>query len=181
MTKEVWKDIIGYEGLYQVSNKRRVKSLNYKQTKREGILSPRKDGGGYLWVNLYKNREVKHRKIHRLVAQAFIPNPDNLPEVNHKDETRNNNCVENLEWCDRYYNNNYRTKNRRKRETSGYAVKCLETGEIFASYREVEELTGIKHGNISACILGKQKTARKLHWEKITKGDKQHGNKTGSN
>ena len=117
--QEIWKDIEGYEGLYQVSNKGRVKSLsrlvvrvgkpNYI-TKEKILKCSELKGTGYPAVKLGSNNNFKSMLVHRLVAQAFIPNPDNLPQVNHKDEIRTNNCVDNLEWCDSKYNNNYGTK-----------------------------------------------------------------------
>ena len=98
MKIEVWKDVFGYEGLYQVSNLGRVKSLKYGK---ERILKPLKDGGGYIFVHLCKNGERKMYKIHRLVAFTFLTNPQNLSDVNHKDEDKTNNSVQNLEFCDK--------------------------------------------------------------------------------
>ena len=106
---EEWRDIKGYEGKYQVSNLGRVKSLNYNHTKKEKILSDYPNTYGYLYVNLYKNGKGKPFYIHKLVAQAFIDNPNNYREINHKDENKQNNRVENLEWCNRKYNCNYGT------------------------------------------------------------------------
>ena len=114
---EIWKDIEGYEGLYQVSNKGRIKSLNYRRTGKERVLSSSPTSSGYLVVCLYKNKKPKPFLIHRLVAEAFIPNSDNLPEVNHKDENKLNNRVENLEWCDREYNINYGNRNEKASES----------------------------------------------------------------
>ena len=107
---EGWKDIEGYEGLYQVSNLGRVKSLGNDKNKKEKIRKVRKNNFGYLHLTLHKNRIAKDYLIHRLVATAWIPNPNNLPEINHKDECKTNNTVENLEWCDATYNNNYGTR-----------------------------------------------------------------------
>ena len=115
---EVWKDIEGYEGRYQVSNLGRVRSLDRTETsKRHGepcdiryqgkILSPTLGKNGYKRVNFKKNGYQKAYYVHRLVATAFIPNPENLPAVNHKDECRTNNQADNLEWCTFEYNNNY--------------------------------------------------------------------------
>ena len=112
MQKEIWKDIEGYEGEYQISNYGNVKSLNYLRTGKERILKPGKNRGGYYYVQLYKNK-AKNHYIHRLVAQAFIKNPRNLPQVNHKDENKSNNRVDNLEWCMPIYNANYGTRNKR--------------------------------------------------------------------
>ena len=104
--EEIWKDIEGYEGLYKISNMGRVKSIKFNKEK---ILFLQKDKYGYLRVGLRKMGKLKNYFVHRLVAEAFIPNPNNLPIVNHKDENKQNNCVENLEWCTVKYNNSYAT------------------------------------------------------------------------
>lgn len=104
---EFWKDIKGYEGLYQVSNYGRVKSLGNEASRKEKIRKVKYDRNGYPVIILHKNGEKKFFLTHRLVAEAFMPNPDNLPEINHKDECKTNNFVENLEWCNRYYNVTY--------------------------------------------------------------------------
>lgn len=117
--KEFWKDIENFEGKYQVSNKGRIKSLprdvlcsNGKVLPvKEHILKPKVTINGYLMVVLRLNNKSYYRNIHRLVAQAFIPNPDNLPEVNHIDEDKTNNKVDNLEWCTSKYNSNYGKRN----------------------------------------------------------------------
>jgi hypothetical protein len=93
---EIWKDIEGFEGLYQISNLGNVKSLNYRRSGKENLLSPTKCGRDYFRVKLGANNE---RYMHRLVAKHFIPNPENKPEVNHIDGDKSNNCVLNLEWC----------------------------------------------------------------------------------
>ena len=111
--KEIWKSIKNYEGLYEVSNLGRVKSLNYNKTGKEQILKPAKVKNGYLLVGLCNNKKVKTYHVHRLVAQTFIPNPNDLPQVNHKDEDKENNCIDNLEWCSAEYNMNYGTRNKR--------------------------------------------------------------------
>ena len=110
MKKEYWKPVVGYEGLYEVSNLGRVKSLKFGK---ERILKPQKDTSGYLCVTLCKNNNQCQFKVHRLVAEAFIPNPNNLPQTNHKDECKTNNIASNLEWCDRKYNVNYGTRTKR--------------------------------------------------------------------
>ena len=105
---EEWKNVIGYEGLYEVTNMENVKNV-----RRNTLKKKKKTNYGYIQVWLYKNGIRTGLRVHRLVAQAFIPNPDNLPEVNHKDENPINNSVNNLEWCSRKYNVNYghRTEN----------------------------------------------------------------------
>lgn len=107
MEVEEWKDVVGYEGLYTVSNTGKVMSLNYNNTGNEGILSQSKDKDGYSRVILSDSGKRKTISVHRLVAIAFIPNPNNLPQVNHIDEVRDNNNVNNLEWCTLEYNINY--------------------------------------------------------------------------
>lgn len=107
MEDEIWKDIKGYEGLYQISNFGRIKSLCRKFRNKDIILKPLIGKGNYLQINLYKNGKMLKYQIHRLVAETFIINSDNLPCINHKDENRQNNCVKNLEWCTYQYNNSY--------------------------------------------------------------------------
>lgn len=119
---EVWKDIEGYEGLYQVSNMGRVKSLGATNRVgwhlREKILKQTIEPKGYLKVGLRKNNKIQTVRVHRLVANAFLPNPFNLPQVNHKDENKTNNHVENLEWCTNKYNNNYGSKPKKSAEAA---------------------------------------------------------------
>lgn len=102
--KEIWKDIKGWKGLYQVSNLGNIRTLHYKKPYLRKLSKSKK---GYLRVNLSKDKKYKYYSVHRLVAEAFIPNPDNLPQINHKDEIRTNNRVDNLEWCTSKYNCNY--------------------------------------------------------------------------
>lgn len=114
MIEEIWKPVVGYEGLYEVSSYGRVKSLckyDSRNRFRDGrIIRLFTDGLGYLRAQLYSNSKRKSFLVHRLVAQAFIPNPDNLPQVNHRDENPSNDNVDNLEWCDGKYNVNYGTR-----------------------------------------------------------------------
>lgn len=113
---EIWKDIDGFVGVYQVSNLGRIKSLpkytyskGYPQLRKEKILKPCYTGRKRCYATVRLN-DGKSYKVHRLVAQAFIPNPHDLPLVNHKDENPKNNCVDNLEWCDYRYNRIYSAK-----------------------------------------------------------------------
>lgn len=115
--EEIWEDIEGYESKYQVSNLGNVRSLNYRGTGKPKLLKQTTYEKGYKRVNLYKNGKKKHYWIHRLVAIAFIPNPNDLPVVNHKDEDPSNNNVNNLEWCTYEYNNNYGTVRKRISES----------------------------------------------------------------
>ena len=143
--KEIWKSIQGYEGLYEVSNFGNVRSLdrvirskhNEKKQKKGRILTPfYEEKKGYYQVSLSKDGKQKKQRIHRLVAVAFLENPFNYTDVNHKDEDKTNNNVDNLEWCTRKYNNNYGTKPERIRKamignTNGRKV-------WFAKRKEVE-------------------------------------------
>ena len=158
---EIWHDIEGYEGLYQISNKGHVKSL-YKGSER--ILRAHDNGAGYLKVQLYKNTARQYRYIHRLVAETFIVNLHNLPEINHKDENKKNNCVENLEWCDRGYNVNYGSRNER---VSRKILQYSKSGEFIKEWpgaREVERMLGIANSHIIDCCRGKYKSAYGFVW-----------------
>ena len=169
--EEIWCPIKGYEGQYEVSDKGRVRSLKFGK---ERILKPVSDKDGYLQVGLWKNGENKMCKVHRLVAQAFIPNPQNLPEVNHKDEDKTNNFVHNLEWCDRKYNNNYGTHIQRMAEkmTNGKLSKPVlqytKSGEFvreWKSARDVQRNLGYFHSYISSCCTGRYKSAYNFIWK----------------
>lgn len=173
--KEIWKDVVGYEGLYQVSNLGRVKSLNYNRTGKEKIMKPISHKYGYLKVNLRKNNSEKKFLIHRLVAQAFLPNPNNLPQVNHKDENPSNNIVTNLEYCDAKYNSNYGTRNEKlsinltNRKDLSKVVLQIDKNtnviiNIFPSIREAERQTGCSNKNIQRCCKGKSKSAYGYKW-----------------
>ena len=180
---EIWKDIENYKGFYQISDCGRVKSLErdvYRQNGTfhyhagERILVPVLDKDGYQQVNLYKNGEIKKMRVHRLVAEAFLPNPENEPYVNHKDEVKTNNVVENLEWCTASYNINFGTRTERSIQNrrsykfgnnpSAKAVFCVELNKTFDCAIRVEEELGICGSSICNVCKGKQKTAGKLHW-----------------
>ena len=176
--EEIWKTIEGFEGLYEVSNLGRVRSLDRIRKAGYGsianikgkILVPQNiNDKKYLTVNLYRNEVGKHYLVHRLVAKAFIPNPNNLPEVNHKDENPSNNNISNLEWCDRKYNSNYGTaRERANRKKSKPVIKCdLNGNEItrYCSAREAARVIGKSQAAISRCCMGKYKTAYGYIWK----------------
>ena len=166
--KEIWKDITGYEGYYMVSNMGNVKSLNYRHTGKEGILKAGKDKDSYLQVNLWKDGKMKTYKVHQLVAQAFLSNPQGYKELNHRDEDKTNNCVENLEWCTSQYNKNYGTRNNRVAEKLSKPVIAIDkiTGLIveFPSAHEAERKLGINNGNIIRCCQGKLNSCGGFYW-----------------
>ena len=179
-TTESWKNIKGYEGLYQVSNMGRVKSLErtatrkngIKQTIRERILKPSTDKDGYLLVSLYNGRgKVKTFKVHRLVCEAFYENPKKKPCVNHIDENKTNNVATNLEWCTYEENNNHGTRNARSAEAQSKSVgQYTRDGKlikVWQSTHEVERLLGFNQGHISDVARGKQKTAYGYVWKYV--------------
>lgn len=156
---EIFKDIPGYEGLYQVSNLGNVKSLNYKGTRKEKILIPFKDNEeSYLRINLYKNGSRKTKCVHCLVAETFLVNPDNLPEVNHKDENKQNNSIDNLEYCSRNYNIRYSKAKR---------VGCFKDGILLKVYDAMIDVMNDGHynGAVSSCCNGKNKKHHGLIWK----------------
>lgn len=184
MNTEIWKAVNGYEGWYEVSNFGNVRSVDRVIINSDGvkrlwkgkILKPIKDRYGYLVLNLYKNSKIKKITVHRLVAQAFILNSDNMPEVNHKDEDKTNNHVGNLEWCTRLYNLTYGTRIQRgaeKRLNSPKFSKSvlqldISTGRVIAEYpsaREAARKLNIYQGNISACCRGICKTYKGFKWK----------------
>ena len=166
---EIWKDIDGYEGLYQVSNLGNVKSLNYRHTGKERILNPGTDKCGYIQVNLYKNGKLKTFSIHRLVANAFLENPDHKSDVNHKDEDKNNNCVYNLEWMTRKDNLNYGSRNKRIANSRSKSVlqftKNCEFIRKWKSAIQIERELGFSSGNISQCCNKKRKSSYGYIWK----------------
>ena len=158
--EEVWKDVKGYEGLYQVSNLGRVKRATTGK-----VLKACKITGGYLGVTLYKNSIVSSTKIHRLVAQAFIPNNENKPQVNHIDEDKTNNVVSNLEWVTAKENSNHGTRNERigkvisKSKSIPIIAINIKTGEFqeFYGSRECARQLGLHQSTITRVLQGRYK------------------------
>lgn len=168
--QEIWKDIYfidngivyDYKGLYQVSNMGRVKSLKYHKTNNEKILKFIKSKKGYLRVCLCKNQKTKKFLVHRLVAYMFIPNPDNLLQVNHKNEIRNCNEYWNLEWCDAKYNIQYsQSKRVNQYDLKGNLIKT------WPCINEVGKILNIRYQNIWQCCQQKRKTAGGYIWKYI--------------
>lgn len=163
---EIWKDVVDYEGLYKVSNKGNVYSVGRvsSQGKKCGglTLKPRSFRNGYLHVNLYKNGKMKSKSIHRLVAEVFIPNPNNFPEVNHLDENKTNNYVEDLEWCTREYNMNFGERNEKVRQKLSKRVKAVnvESGEVITFSSTLEAMNkGYGDGAVSKACRGVYKNS----------------------
>lgn len=122
---------------------------------------------GYYQVCLSKDGKQYYRYVHRLVAEAFIPNPNNLPQVNHKDENPQNNEVSNLEWCNSEYNINYGTRNKRVGKAQGKKVLCIETNTTYYSSYEAERQTKISSGSIRNVCLGRTNIAGGYHWKYV--------------
>ena len=177
--KEEWRDVPNYEGLYQVSNLGRVRSMSHEvRTAKHGtglrmtdgiILSPFKSSHGYLFVGLNKNNQNKKFSIHRLVAMAFIPNPNNYPCVNHKDEVKDNNVVSNLEWCDKSYNALYGSCQEKLRKYKNQPVKIYDkkTNKFVAEFESMKiamEKTGVHTVTISQVCRGIRKSAGGYIW-----------------
>lgn len=156
MTREIWKDIEGYEGLYQVSNLGRVTRVTTNR-----ILKSSKHVSGYLMVNLSKNSVTSHQRIHRLVAQAFIPNPENKPDINHVDEDKTNNNVNNLEWSTRKENCNHGTRNERISKINSIPIIStnLKTGESteFYGINDCARQLELQASNITHVLNGRRK------------------------
>lgn len=180
MVEEIWKDIPNYEGYYQVSNYGRVRSLNKVVKCNRGtrlrkikILRSSITNRGYLSVGLCKENRQKKLLVHRLVAEAFIPNPHNLPIVNHKDENQLNNCTENLEWCTQKYNVNYGTAIQRMSEkllnnpkTSKTVLQFDLKGNFIREWISASECgrNGFTREGVCYCCNGIRKTHRGYKW-----------------
>ena len=176
--EEQWKPIAGYEGLYEVSNLGRVKSIarlvpypngkghNYP----ERIRRINTDRAGYKYVDLWKDGKGRSAKVHRLVAQTFIPNPSHLPEVNHINEDKTDNRAENLEWCTAEYNSNFGTrKERATAKTKRAVLQFTKDGKLIAEYASAREAAKQFRNphiamQIGECCRGTQKTAHGYKW-----------------
>lgn len=186
MQNEIWKDVDGFP-CYQVSSIGRVKSIeridSNKHLVHERILKQANRGNGYKVVVLYYKGH-KMISVHRLVAMAFIPNPDNLPQVNHKNEIKTDNRAENLEWCTAKHNANYGTVKERISKSRKCSSRCKEDAErrkrpvvqcdllgnfirYYDSILNAKKENGIpvNHGALNACLKGKQKTAYNYTWK----------------
>ena len=179
--KEIWKDIEGYEGLFQVSSNGVIRSLDFNHTGEIKLLKLQDNGKGYLRAHLYKNGETKKYMVHQLVAKAFLPNPNNYPIINHKDEDKTNNIIwvnddgsidynkSNLEWCTHKYNINY--GNRTKKANQSKCKKILQFDlegnfiKLWDSLKSAEEFLKIKHSSIWSCLNGRYKTAGNYIWK----------------
>lgn len=155
------KDVKGYEGLYAVTPEGEVWSYRRKK-----FLGYHYDKRGYHRVSLYKDGKIKHYCVHRLVADAYIPNPENLPQINHKDENKENNCLKNLEWCNSKYNANYGTRN--EKISNSLKIPILQytlDGEFVKEWPSATDVGKEVSGHISSCAKGSRKTAYGFIWK----------------
>lgn len=173
---EIWKSIEGYEGLYEVSDLGNIKSLERLCKSRGKRFRPTKEmikkqvpnKQGYMLISLSKNSKCKNFSVHRLVAKAFIPNPNNFPQVNHKDEIKSNNAVENLEWCDGKYNSNYGTARIRQIEPRLIPIIQLDkNNNVIKEWKSCSETKkfGFEPRHVNACCKKIQKTHIGYKWE----------------
>lgn len=161
----IWIDIVGYEGFYQINEEGTIKSLDHirkngkngKYLQKGKILKWRINPSGYKVLRLSKNGKVRNEFVHVLVARTFLPNPNNLPQVNHKDENKLNCNVSNLEWCSNKYNQIY---------SFGKKVKRKDTNKIYNSLSSVEE-DGFIWQLVRKCCIGKQKKHKGVEWEYV--------------
>lgn len=177
---EIWKDIIGYQGFYQVSNKGRIRS--FKNTKQVKIMK-QKVSKGYFLIGLTKDKKQKTYSVHRIVATAFIPNINGKPEVNHINENKLDNSANNLEWVTSKENSNWGSRNQKIKEYMddhpekyinfcGTRKRIIQidktTGEYIREFNSISEIVkefGYHQGNISSCCLGKKKSASGFRWQ----------------
>ena len=161
---EEWRDVVGYEGLYQVSNQGRVKSFKWNK---ERFLKPSMDKDGYLLVTLCAGGKRKTLKVHRLVCEAFHENPDNKPQVNHINEDKTDNRACNLEWCTCKQNVNHGSRNERVSKPVGQYSLDGKLIKLWPSTMEAERQAGFNHGNISQVANGKYKQAYGCIWRYV--------------
>ena len=194
--KEIWKDIIGFEGLYQVSNLGRIKSVeryvlntrwNIKMHKQEIILKPSKNKKGYNLVAISKNNKLYSYQIHRLVAQAFIPNPDNKQQVNHKNGIKNDNRVDNLEWATPHENMKHAYKNNLiSKDKMNYCIQSsisfrkkpilqIKDNVVINEFDSIESAKKMLKVKSSGCLVnalkGRIKTYKGFIWTYKEKGN----------
>ena len=160
------KKIVGFEN-YTVDTNGNIYNIKKNKYLKQSLT---KDG--YLVVGLHKNGKSKTMNVHRIVAETFILNPENKRTVNHKDENKQNNCVDNLEWATNYENTNYGTRNKRSSKilhdlADGTHVLCIESNKTYKTISEASRETGCDRRNIKRCCDKTQKTSLGLHWQYV--------------
>ena len=188
---EIWKTAVYdgeiYEGLYQVSNWGRILSLNYKNTGKPDLMNPSDNGDGYLQVRLSKNRKTKTCKVHRLIAETFLPNPENKPCINHKIQGKEGKKINmvifnedgtidkertTIEWVTYKENNNYGTHNERSAKTRTNGIRSKRvlqlslSGDLIREWESTQECgrNGFNQGNVAACCRGELPHYKRFLW-----------------
>ena len=175
MKSEVWVDVLGYNGRYQVSDWGNIRSLNWRNSGAVKQLSPVSDKDGYQIVCLSSEKFQKNVRLHRLIAEVFIPNPNKKPHINHKNEDKKNNRVDNLEWVTEIENNNHGTRNKRiakLKRNNTYNCKPVSQytieGEFLKTWPSLSEpkrALGYDDSHIARCCRGIKKTAYGYKWK----------------
>ena len=160
----MWKPIIDYEGIYEINELGEVRRISTGYILKDYICHD-----GYKRVGLTKKGKTKSLLLHRLLALTFIPNPNNYPCINHKDEDKSNNSLDNLEWSTYKYNLNYGTRNVRANETRKKPIlQYSKDGEFIREWKSVTDLkneTGMDITHVSSCCKGKRKSANGYRWK----------------
>lgn len=175
--QEIWKDIPGYEGIYEVSNKGRIRSIDrivvtkagWTQTKYGQVIKfGQPINSGYIKVDLHKNGKAKPFLVHRIVAEVFLENPNGCETVNHKDENKLNNSADNLEWCTQMYNNNYGTCKERGAETQRREFLQMDMdGNVikrWKGFKKIQRELGYQRKLIYLCCIGKRESYMGYKW-----------------
>lgn len=167
---EIWEEVYGFDSLYEISNLGRLRTKHHGARgyqKEYRYIEPRDNGKGYLCFNLKSNHTQKTVYVHRLVANAFVANPNKHTEINHKDENKRNNSADNLEWCSHINNCNYGTRNERAKAKRTRKIICNETGVIYNSVEQAAEIMGVGKTAISNCLHGRTKTCAGYTWRLV--------------
>lgn len=172
-----FRDIKGFEGKYQASSDGHIYSLNYHREKRKKMLKERLNIYGYPYIGLMEGKKVRSFLVHGLIAKTFIPNPEQKPQVNHKDGVKTNNNISNLEWVTNKENiqHSWKVLNKKASGKPYVRVKIVETGEVFEAISECARSIGTNWRNVQATVRGRQHTTKGFHIvEAEGKKDEEH-------
>lgn len=169
---EIWLPVVGYEGFYEVSSEGRVRSLDRIVKKWNGeravptrLLSLSENSHGYLSITLCKDGKAETKTVHRIVAEAFIPNNNHYPQINHINGNKHDNRVENLEWCSASQNVQHAYDSLKRDIGPSRYIQCVETQIVYRSCREAGRKTGLRYQNIWRCAKGTLQTTGGYHFK----------------